>query len=332
VNIAFIRRNWSPTGGAENYLVRLVRKLREKNCQATLICESWNRPPEPFDHIVSLEVEGWGFKKPALFADEANAWLATHPFDLVFSMERGIKADLYRAGDGVHRVWLQHRQEAKGLSGWFQNNINFKNYTQLQLERVTFHPDNTRCVIANSAMVKADILSCFDYPESRIETILNGVDIPYFASGDRRKGREALGLPPDSYVALLVGSGAERKGHAVARHIMDRWRDRARLVIINSPPSCPMPDVYAAADIFLFPTLYDPFANVTLEAMAAGLPVITTETNGASELIQNGQNGFLVRNNRHQDECSAYVRALMDPALRSRMGEAARATAADWPL
>jgi len=332
VNIAFIRRNWSPTGGAENYLVRLVRKLAEKGCRSTLICESWNRPPEPFKEIISMPSPGPAFRKPAFFADQTNTRLASHSFDLVFSMERGIKADIYRAGDGVHRVWLQHRMESRGFSGWIQNTANLKNFTQLHLERVTFHPDNTRCVIANSDMVKKDILRSFDYPENRIKTILNGVDFPFFSSGNRQNGREALKLAPEDYVALLVGSGSERKGHSTARLVMDRWRDKARLVIVDSPPPCSMPDVYAAADLFLFPTLYDPFANVTLEAMAAGLPVITTEANGACELIQNGKNGFLVKNNSRHDELSAYVRALMDPSLRNRMGQAARSTAMDWDL
>jgi UDP-glucose:(heptosyl)LPS alpha-1,3-glucosyltransferase len=332
VNIAFIRRNWSSTGGAENYLIRLVRKLRDQGCQATLLCETWNRPSEPFDQVVTLPVRGPAFRKPAAFAQATNTYIASHLFDLVFSMERGIKSDIYRAGDGVHRVWLRHRQEASGISGRFQNLLNPKNFTQLHLEKMTFQPAMTRCVIANSTMVKQDILTCFDYPESRITTILNGVDVAFFSSGNRQKGRAALNLSPDLFTALLVGSGAERKGHAAARQVMDRWKNRAQLVVIDSPPPCSLPDVYAAADVFLFPTLYDPFANVTLEAMAAGLPVITTEANGAHELIDHGKNGFVVTNNRQQEALSAHIHALMEPGLRADMGAASRATAAEWTL
>jgi UDP-glucose:(heptosyl)LPS alpha-1,3-glucosyltransferase len=52
--------------------------------------------------------------------------------------------------------------------------------------------------------------------------------------------------------------------------------------------------VYAAADIFILPTIYDPFSNACLEALACGLPVITTRSNGFSEIIQNGVHGSIV--------------------------------------
>ncbi len=125
----------------------------------------------------------------------------------------------------------------------------------------------------------------FDFPEERIDIIPNGVPYQQFAAGDRTLGRRALGLGPEDYVVLLVGAGAERKGHAIARAAVRRVRHgHPKLVIVDSPPKVAMPHVYAAADVFLLPTLYDPFANVTLEALAAGLPVITSAQNGASEI------------------------------------------------
>jgi UDP-glucose:(heptosyl)LPS alpha-1,3-glucosyltransferase len=332
MNIAFIRRHWSPTGGAENYLLRLVTQLKERGCCATLFCESWDRPPTPFDRIVTLPSTGSSFYRPVQFAHNCEAALLVNTFDLVFSMERGIKADIYRAGDGVHRAWLQLRQRAKPLRGFLQNKVNLKNVTLCQLEKRTFQANRTRCVIANSEMVKQDILTNFDYPATHIKTILNGVDFPYFSSGNRRHGRHAMEITPEALVVLLVGSGTERKGHAVARKIMEPFSAKAQLVIIDSPPACAMPDVYAAADIFLFPTLYDPFANVTLEAMAAGLPVITTRHNGASQLIEHGKNGFLVEDNSKLNELTAHVEALLDKSLRKRVGIAGRQTAQEWTL
>src|SRR5476649_411631 len=113
--------------------------------------------------------------------------------------------------------------------------------------------------------------------------------------GDRALGRRGLGLTADDYVVLLVGAGAERKGHAIAREAMRLIKKKySKLVIIDSPPPVAMPHVYAAADVFLLPTLYDPFANVTLEALAAGLPVITSAQNGASEIMTHETNGFIL--------------------------------------
>ncbi len=60
-----------------------------------------------------------------------------------------------------------------------------------------------------------------------------------------------------------------------------------------------LPALYAAADIFLLPTLYDPFSNACLEALAAGLPVITTRHNGFSEIIEHGVHGSIVDDPLH---------------------------------
>ena len=136
----------------------------------------------------------------------------------------------------------------------------------------------------------------------------------------------------DDYVVLLVGAGSERKGHRQALEAARRAGADVRLVIIDSPPPCAMPDLYAAADVFLLPTLYDPFANVTLEAMAAGLPVITTAANGGSEILRPGKEGFVVAEQNDISEMAHLLRLLRDPALRRAMGASARETAADYTL
>jgi len=163
--------------------------------------------------------------------------------------------------------------------------------------------------------------------------IYNGVPYQEFSNGDRALGRRKLGLAVDDYVVLLVGAGAERKGHAIARKAVRHLRRKnAKLVIVDSPPPVAMPHVYAAADVFLLPTLYDPFANVTLEALAAGLPVITSAQNGASEIIENEKNGFVLP--RADDEklilhCLQY---LADPDHRAPFRKTAQALARQYDL
>ncbi|MEA3421475.1 MAG: glycosyltransferase, partial [Acidobacteriota bacterium] len=88
---------------------------------------------------------------------------------------------------------------------------------------------------------------------------------------------------------------------------------------------------YAASDIFVLPTLYDAFANVCLEAMACGLPIITTDSNGAADLIRDNENGYILKTQK-ADELAARIKALEDESDRVRMRAAAAAEAASFTM
>jgi UDP-glucose:(heptosyl)LPS alpha-1,3-glucosyltransferase len=181
--------------------------------------------------------------------------------------------------------------------------------------------------------VADQIVARFDFPPSKIDVIYNGVPYNQFSSGDRQLGRQALQLQPDDYVILLVGAGAERKGHDIARQALRKLgHPKARLVIIDAPPPVAMPHVYAAADVFLLPTLYDPFANVTLEALAAGLPVITSAQNGAAEIIQSETNGLVLPRADDINLIVCWLEYLADPAHRAELKGPAQTLAQQYDL
>ncbi len=83
---------------------------------------------------------------------------------------------------------------------------------------------------------------------------------------------------------------------------------------------------YAAADAFVLPTKWDPFSNATAEALACGLPVITTAANGVSELLTHGREGFVDPDPRDIGALGRTLARMLD-ADRARMGQAARALA-----
>ncbi|MEM6884570.1 MAG: glycosyltransferase family 4 protein [Verrucomicrobiota bacterium] len=323
--ITFARRRWNEAGGAERYLSRLVSRLRDMDYQCNLLCESWDQPDSPFNNIRQIEVKGFRHTAPENFANGVNR-IPRRELGVVFALERGITAPIYRAGDGVHRQWLQRKAQDQT---WLKvrNALSLKNHVIHAMEKQTLQPMTTGTIIANSEMVKHEILAASSYPEDRIVVIPNGVDADYFGSGSREAGRAALGWGEEEFVCLLVGRGALRKGHEQARQVVEKLGKKVRLEIIDSPPRCSMPDAYAAADVFLFPTMYDPFANVTLEAMAAGLPVITTRSNGAQQVIDHGSNGYLVEDFQCIDNMVSHVRDLQSRDLRSRIGTAAQDTA-----
>ncbi|HEY0257939.1 MAG TPA: glycosyltransferase family 4 protein, partial [Candidatus Methylacidiphilales bacterium] len=326
--IAFLRRRFSATGGAERYLLRLASGLAARGHQLTLYCEDWSQRENPFQAMRKIESND-----PVSFAQKISEQPLRDRHDIVFSLERVPDCDLYRAGDGVHADWLAYRRAFHPILGRTRTALRSKNKEMCQLEARVFSPGGARRVICNSRFVADQIINRFQFPSDKIDIIYNGVPYQQFSTGDRTLGRQTLKLAPDDYVILLVGAGKERKGHAIARRAVRRLNNpRAKLVIVDSPPPVAMPHVYAAADVFLLPTLYDPFANVTLEALAAGLPVITSAQNGASEIIQNETNGFVLPRADDDKLIVHLLDHLVAPAHRAAFRQHAQALAQQYDL
>jgi UDP-glucose:(heptosyl)LPS alpha-1,3-glucosyltransferase len=314
--IAFLRRRFSPTGGAERYLLRLASGLATQGHEITLYCEDWSPRENPFNGVRKIESQD-----AVEFARKVMQRPLRERHDFVFSLERV-------PGDGLHADWLAYRNAFHPLMGRVRSALRAKNRELCRLEAQVFAPGGVRRLICNSRFVADQVVARFHYPREQIDIIYNGVPYKQFSLGDRELGRRALELKPDDYVVLLVGAGAERKGHAIARDAMRRIKRKyAKLVIIDSPPAVAMPHVYAAADVFLLPTLYDPFANVTLEALAAGLPVITSAQNGASEIIEDDKSGFILPRADDDKLIVHLLDYLAEPANRARFREPAQALA-----
>jgi UDP-glucose:(heptosyl)LPS alpha-1,3-glucosyltransferase len=326
--IAFLRRRFSPTGGAERYLLRLASGLATQGHQITLYCEEWSPRENPFHKITKVESSD-----PVSFAAKIGTIPLRDRHDIVFSLERVPGCDIYRAGDGVHADWLAYRQAFHPVRGRLRTLLRAKNRDLCRLEAQVFAPGGVKRVICNSRFVAEQVMQRFAFPEERIDIVPNGVPYQEFSNGDRALGRRRLGFAPQDYVVLLVGAGAERKGHAIARAAVKRVHGKqAKLFIVDQPPPVAMPHVYAAADVFLLPTLYDPFANVTLEALAAGLPVITSAQNGASEIIENEKNGFVLPRADDDKLIVHLLKFLADPEQRAALRKPAQALAQKYDL
>lgn len=322
MKLALIRRQFSATGGAELYLQRLLQALVKGGHEPHLFAESWEGQFGGV-HFHAVPVTGDRAQRPVNFADAVAAELAKHAFDVVFSLERTHQQDVYRAGDGVHRVWLQRRRQFARwwrrpflLAGAFHRNM-------MKLEARTFDPANTRHVIVNSDMVRREILEHFQFPANRIHLVRNGIDLDRYNHGQRAATRERFGIKPDDTLLLFVGSGWERKGLRFVLQAYHRLKaPRVKLLIVGKghPPFAvpdgaifagPMADVenaYAAADLLLFLPIYEPASNVVAEALASDLPVITSSLNGASEIITPRKNGTVIADPRDTDAVVEAIR------------------------
>ncbi|MES2307736.1 MAG: glycosyltransferase family 4 protein [Verrucomicrobiota bacterium] len=317
MKIALIRRRFSPTGGAERYLERLAEELQKQNVQVELWCENWNNPTSSIKNIRTVHS-----RNPWEFSEKIQQ--LKKEVDLRFALDRVPGVEVYRAGDGLHCSWLKNRELYSPFLGKIQNSIRFKNRTMLQLDQAIYtHPD-LKLVIANSAMVAKEIEETYHFPSQKIAIVHNGIPTHQFQNGDRTVGRRIMYTSPQDYVILLVGAGKERKGHRFLKEAHSKMSHEARLWIIDYPPSTPIQNIYAGADLFVLPTLYDPFSNVILEALTAGKPVITTRHNGAHEVIQTGVHGWILDRANDVDRLRQHLDALADPEIRRPFAEAAR--------
>lgn len=305
MRIGLVRRGYSASGGAEAYLFRFAEAARSAGHEPVLICGTdWPEGVWPHEKIC---VAG---RTPEDFADRLEERRESGGWDVLFSLERVWRCDMYRAGDGVHAAWLERRRKFE--SAWKQWSRFFqrKHREIIELEYALF-TGGARRIIANSQMVKDEIIAHFGTPAEHVHVIHNGVPPAVVEPRARESVRAELGIPAGEFVALFVGSGWERKGLRHAVRAVNALKIPATLVVAGRGDSRGLPAsgrvkflgplgsprlgaVLAAADVFVLPTLYDPFSNACIEALAAGLPVITTTANGFAEIIDAGVEGEAV--------------------------------------
>jgi UDP-glucose:(heptosyl)LPS alpha-1,3-glucosyltransferase len=313
LNVALVRRGYSPSGGAESYLKRLAQGIVDLGHEVQLITTNdWPTEEFAFGHVTQLRATS-----PIGFADELENIRPRLRCDVLMSLERVWSCDLYRAGDGVHQAWLNRRRKFELPLQRFIRGVNRKHQDILKLEQSLFAKNGAGRVIANSEMVKREIVSLYHYPADKIDIVRNGVPLEKFRFDQqvREKARAELKLKSEDMVLLFAGSGWERKGLRFALEAFELFRDpKLRLLVAGRGDArsykpkrfftkepvrfldeiAEMGPIYAAADIFILPSIYDPFSNACLEALTCGLPVITTRDNGFSEIIEDGVHGSIV--------------------------------------
>jgi UDP-glucose:(heptosyl)LPS alpha-1,3-glucosyltransferase len=321
MKIAFVRAKYSPFGGAERFLNSAAESLVGQGASPTIITRAW---PPSAGAAIHHRVVNPGYLTSAGrdrgFARAACGLLAQEHFDLVQSYERLACCDVFHAVDGVHAEWLVQRKRVQTRLQRLGVLVNPHHRYLLQAERAMYASSRLRAVICISEMVKRNVMQHYGVEDERLHVIYGSIDCNRFHPGLRDEYRSNVrklhGIPDRAPVALFVGSGFERKGVAaflatVARvdglfglvvghdkHIARHRAAANRLglagrVIFTGGVGDVRP-CYAASDVFLMPTLYEPFGLVFGEAMACGLPVITSPQAGAADWIEHGVNGFVV--------------------------------------
>jgi UDP-glucose:(heptosyl)LPS alpha-1,3-glucosyltransferase len=353
MKLAIVRQTYNPNGGAERFVSRALNVLaRDTAIDVTLIARKWEDAAGW--HTLTLDPPFRNRQgREAGFAAAASAHFKD--FDLVQSHERIPGASIFRAGDGVHATWLeQYNRIQSPLSRWAQSFSGYHRYI-LNAEQQMFTHPNLRNVICNSRMVRDDIARRFGLSDDKLTVIYNGVDTQHFHPDVRQLSlRTRLGIPENAPVLAYVGSGFARKGVATALKAIQPHHDVWLLIAGHDKhaakfakladtlgvasrvkflgPVADVREIYGSADALILPTLYDPFPNVCVEALACGLPLLTSHGCGAAEWIIEGENGWV----RDALDVAGYQQAIGTWLDGLRRGvdytAAARATAEPYTL
>jgi UDP-glucose:(heptosyl)LPS alpha-1,3-glucosyltransferase len=349
-------------GGAETYIIDLCRHLVACGHEVDLYAESWRRGVLPAQvRCVQVPVTGrtrvgrvWSFARSAESAlskahyDCTIGFINTWHHDVIIP-QGGIQRASLRAN--ARRFPMLWQRALYRLAKW----TNPKTWLVHIIERKQYSPARSARVVAVSAMVHTHIEQTYHVPERRISTIPNAIEADRLGvsqPGAVRCGfRNGLGLEPHDLVGLFVGHNYALKGlkpllHALGeRKRRDPSARRIHLLVCGGGRVAPyrrlahrlglsdavhmmgyqrdIRPCFWSSDFFVLPTYYDPCSLVVFEALACGLPVITTSCNGAGELIRDGQEGFVIQEPDAREDLILTLDRMADDALRIKMSSAA---------
>ena len=350
MKIGITIENFSPhRGGAEVYTLWLVRRLMAAGHDVTVLAEQCGHPGVKF---LPVPVRGVGRAWRTLsFARNACRLLEGGGFDVSVDMGRSYGGTLHMTHNGCYPAAARANLRAEPnqlLRPWraLGGALSPKEWAFARIERERVR--RGAHILALSRFVADDWRRYYGVPETRLHIVYNGVDVARFRPGPprpadrpltilcvaqnfRRKGvfyllkavqclaRTAHGKFRVRIVGLGYSSGARYEWQAASLGVKD--------CVEFIGESDDIAGVYAAADVFCLPTFYDPCPLVLLEALAAGLPVVTTRFNGAAELVTPGVEGFVVDDPRDTTALAESLAKCLDPSTRAQMSAAARALA-----
>ncbi|MEW6387041.1 MAG: glycosyltransferase family 4 protein, partial [Thermodesulfobacteriota bacterium] len=356
MKIAVLRQRVGALGGAEATLGYLVRGLAAAGHEVVVYAA--DAGPEaglPLGPgVKSVPVPVWGGKAGRLLSYALNSrrLLKQAGVQMVFSLERTLFQQVYRAGDGCHREWLERWTPFLSPAARLGQQFSLFHRVMLGLEARLFAAPGLLRVIANSRQVQEEIIRHYQVAPDKIRIIFNGLDHERFQPGPAGSGTitgSQSGAPPGAKIILFVGSGFIRKGLAYLIEAFSCLTDQESLLWVVGKgsvrryqqlaarfgvagrvkfwgPQTEVAPFYQAAAVLALPTIYDPCSNVVLEALGCGCPVVTTAGNGAKEFITPGVNGAILA---QPHDIPALAQALQefaaagrDPQVRQKAQEA----------
>ena len=342
MRIGLVARRFDPAGGGtERDLAITARLLAHAGYRVTIYAED-----------VRASTNEWPVRRVGLprlgralgllwFARAAGAVARREGAELVLSFARIVDADILRSGGGAHSSYV--RAAARWQSGSERIAMRISPYHRVQMlvERRGFESPRFRRAIAVSNLVRDDLMQTFALAPAQTVTLYNGVELDrYFPESEasvRDEIRREFGVHDARPAVMFVGNGFARKG---LRFLIEAWPaigDGARLIVVGADRAAPSYERLArrlgledrvkflgrradverlmrGADAFALPSLFEPFGNVALEAMASGVPALTTRLCGVAEVMPEALRGYIVNDPANRTELAARMNALIEAA------------------
>ncbi len=348
-HVVLLKSRISNLGGLEKYASRIASGFLEKGCKVSLLTSGDSTPLLDSIEVHTATTCRWpGFRRMEQYDQFTRKWLENHRADILFGMDRNRLQTHMRAGNGVHAAFLKSRILTEGRMKWLVCQANPLHRKVLHLEKSGFENSALRKLFTNSHMVKKEILHYYNTDPAKIEVVHNGVEWHEMQNDfdnwpeKRIETAKHLGLDPSHFHFLFIGNGYLRKGlgqllRALARlnrkdvflsvlgkdNRADEYRALATKLNIEKQVAFfglqkEIRPFYQLADALAIPSFYDPFANVTVEALAMGLFVVSSKTNGGHEVL-NEQNGAIINDLLDIDAVTdALSKALTQPKTETR--------------
>ncbi|BAM02775.1 glycosyltransferase family 4 protein [Phycisphaera mikurensis] len=322
-------------GGAESSTRQICEGLRDRGCAVTLL--TGFAPAGRAIDGVKTEAAGERRMRSARDVRRYRRFVADRrlvgAFDTSLSVTTLCPAAVVEPRAGIYReMWATDRP------GIFQR----KRRAMWAAEAATLRDPSVRTWVAISRFMQRQIVRHTGRPEAEVPVIANGAPrVPPPARRTRARQRAAWGVAQDAIVFLFPSADLRRKGWPALARAWPRVvgsADRARLVALSpavrgdaitaAGPTDDMPAALAAADVLVLPSRYDPASKVVAEALHAGLPVITTRTNGACDLIEGSAAGRILDHAGDAAALSSAMLGFCEPAALTAAREATAAAAA----
>ncbi len=330
-------------GGLEKHSARIASAFAEKGAQVTILTTGTAQDilQSPPISVIPKKLFPWPASiRMEQFDRFVQNWLKKHPADLIFGMDRNRFQTHIRAGNGVHAAYLESRILTEGKLKHFVCMMNPMHRKILELEKAAFENPSLQKLFTNSHLVRQQVLDHYKADPSKIEVIHNGVEWAEMEKDysewemKREEGFRKFNLDPNRFHFLFIGNGYLRKGldrllEGLSKlafrdfHLSVIGKDNKMELYQAKAVQMGLKDqvrffgqrseirlFYQMADVLVIPSFYDPFANVTVEALAMGLFVVSSNQNGGSEILTKS-NGVVIEDLLDPDSmCKALETAL----------------------